>query len=71
MKAQVSPLQDLTKAHSILESCYTEPQLDGALNYFELVIQKWETLLSVESVQAFRQEFADVFWDKKTQFKIE
>ena len=66
-----SPLKDLTKAHSILESCVTEPQLDGALNFFELVLQKWERLLSLESRHALRSEFKEIFYDKKEQFKLE
>lgn len=71
MGTGVSPFQDLTKAHSILESCHTEYQLDTALNYFELVLQKWDKLLSIDSVNAFRTEFHSEFFTKKRLLKLE
>jgi len=71
MGTGISPFSDLTRAHSILESCQTEPQLDTALNFFELVLQKWEDLLSIDSVQAFRKEFHSEFFQKKQLLRLE
>jgi hypothetical protein len=71
MGTGISPFNDLTRAHSILESCQTEPQLDTALNFFELVLQKWENLLSIDSVQAFRKEFHSEFFQKKQLLRVE
>lgn len=66
-----SPFRDLNKAHSILESCITEPQLDGAFNFFELVLQKWESLFSEESVNALRVEFRQEYFAKKALLKLD
>lgn len=66
-----SPLRDLNKAHSVLNSCTNEPQLDAAVSFFELVMQKWNQLLSSESARAFQQEFFSKYRNKKEILKLE
>lgn len=67
----VSPLQDLNRAKTVLDSCLTEPQLDTAYNYFQLVIQKYEHMLTIQSKHALQSEFEVEYFSKKSQMKLD
>jgi len=71
MATNQSPLKDLNRAHSVLNSCNKEHQLDAALSFFELVIQKWERLLSTDSTRALRSEFLSSWTTKKRELKLD
>ena len=71
MQNLTSPLKDLTRAHSVLNSCDKEFQLGSAWSYFELVIQKWDHMLSDATVEALRSEFQIEYHNKKSSLKLE
>lgn len=71
MTTTKSPLSDLNRAHQLLETCNKEGQLEAAFNYFELVMQKWERLLSTECSVAFRREFLERLRNKKRDLHLE
>lgn len=68
---KIVPLEDLIRAVNILDSCFLEPQLDCAYNYFELVIQKYDRLLSLQSKEALRREFQKHYYSRKRDLKLD
>ena len=52
-----SHLYDLDRTMKVLESCKTREHIKGAVNYFELFINKWSHLLSDKVIRDLRLDF--------------